>query len=239
MADQLVYWPGFPGRAEPIRLALEEAAAEYDDTPGGMDELMKYVTPEFVDPNGNTPPFAPPILKVGNHLLYQTTNILLFLGPKLGLIPDDELGLYQVNELALTAWDLSDEAHNTHHPIGVGLYYEDQKDAAAENAKQFRESRIPKFFGFFNRVLEQNKASNSDYLVGSSLTYADLVLWQVIDGLKFAFPKATERELGKLELLKAFYDRVKERPRIKEYLGSKRRQKYSNGLFRHYEELDQ
>lgn len=207
--------------------------------------------------DGNTPPFAPPILKVGNHLLYQTTNILLFLGPKLGLIPDDELGLYQVNELALTAWDLSDEAHNTQyvpvhfhevlvltplahsHPIGVGLYYEDQKDAAAENAKQFRESRIPKFFGFFNRVLEQNKASNSDYLVGSSLTYADLVLWQVIDGLKFAFPKATERELGKLELLKAFYDRVKERPRIKEYLGSKRRQKYSNGLFRHYEELDQ
>jgi len=233
----LSYWPGIPGRGEFVRLALEEAGAEYEDTPGGADEVLKHIDPKFHDEK-NPPPLAPPMLRVGETLIYNTANILLFLGPRLGLVPDDEIGPYHVNEISLAALDLNNEAHNSHHPIGSGLYYEDQKPEALRAAENFRKVRIPKFFGYFNRVLAQNKQSKSEWLVGKGLTYADLVVFHVVDGVKFAFPKASAKVLKENKLLQEHYDRVKAQPRIKAYLESDRRQKFSMGIFRYYPELD-
>lgn len=184
---ELIYWPGLPGRGEHVRLALEEAGAEYTDTAhidGGMQTVLAQINAENLGDELNPPPLAPPILKHGDLLISQTPNILLYLGPRIGLAPkhgdEDEDGLYRINALALTALDgLSNEAHDTHHPIATGLYYEDQKEESKRKAKDYIENRLPKFFGYFERVLKSKASGEGPWLYGGSLTYADLVLWQV------------------------------------------------------------
>jgi glutathione S-transferase len=234
---ELLYWP-VPGRGEFIRLAFEEAKVSYKEHEVG--DVLAQLNEDY-DHGDNTPPLAPPFLKHGNVVLSQTSNILFYLGPQLGLAPPvgDDVNRCQVNQLTLTALDLADEMHNVHHPISVLLYYEDQKNEAARAAEHFRETRLPRFFGYFNRVLKKNtEKSGSQWLVGKNITYADLVLFQVVDGLRFAYPKAAENELGKFEQLKAHYQSIKERPNIKAYLESERRRPYGNDLYRHYPELD-
>ncbi|KAM0276444.1 hypothetical protein ACHAQH_006749 [Verticillium albo-atrum] len=243
----LIYWPGIPGRGEHIRLLLEEAGASYTDTAtaeNGMEDVMAQIADSNIGDASNPPPLAPPILKHGDLLISQVPNILQYLGPRHGLAPkleDDNEGIFHVNQLALTALDgLSNEAHDTHHPVAVSLAYEDQKEESKKKAKDYVEGRLPKFLGYFERVLKGEASGEGPWLYGGSLTYADLVLFQCIDGLKFAFPKA----LNKMEESKQYagvfelYDAVKERPKIREYLASDRRQKYSMGIYRHYPELD-
>ncbi|UQC77446.1 cytochrome P450 [Colletotrichum lupini] len=245
---ELIYWPGLPGRGEHVRLLLEEAGAEYTDT-AQIEDGVKSVLAQIDDKNlgdeHNPPPLAPPILKHGDLLISQTPNILLYLGPRLGLAPkisEGDDGIYIVNGLALTALDgLSNEAHDTHHPIATGLYYEDQKEESKLKAKDYIANRLPKFLGYFERVLKSKASGEGPWLYGGSLTYADLVLFQCIDGLKFAFPNALKRieATGDYKGLFALYEAVKERPKIKEYLASDRRQNYSQGIYRHYPELDE
>lgn len=183
---KLIYWPEIPGRGEFIRLALEEAGAEYVDTgktEGGIDELMAHIKGEKPDDDTNPPIFAPPILKHGDLVLSQTPNILLYLGPRLGLVPnaeEDPDALYKVNELALTALDgLSNEPHDCHHPIASELYYEDQKEEAKRKAEHYVKTRLPKFLGYFERVLNSKASGEGPYLYAGQLSYADLVLFQV------------------------------------------------------------
>ncbi|KAK5939559.1 hypothetical protein PMZ80_007937 [Knufia obscura] len=246
-AYHLIYWPSIPGRGEHIRLALEEAGAEYTDT-AHQEDGMKAVTSLSSDHNKgdstNPPAFAPPALKHGEYTISQTPNILMYLGPQLGLVPDvseDPVGIYHVNSLTLTALDgLSNEPHDTHHPIAVMEYYEAQKEEAKKKAKDYRESRLPKFLGYFERVLSGDASKGGEYLYGGQLTYADLVLFQTVDGVSFAFPKCVEKLKGSGKYEKVFqhYERVKGRENIKAYLGSERRQKYSMGIYRYYPELD-
>ncbi|GAB1313805.1 hypothetical protein MFIFM68171_04015 [Madurella fahalii] len=243
----LIYWPGIPGRGEHARLALEEAGAEYTDTAhteGGMDEVREYVQGKVDDDDINPPLCAPPILKHGDLVINQTPNILLYLGHRLGLVPDadeDPDGMYRVNGLALTALDgLSNEPHDCHHPISSGLYYEDQKAESKRRSEDYVKTRLPKFLGYFERVLGSKASGDGPWLYRGRLTYADLVLFQCVDGLKFMFPKAMtklERE-GNYAKVFALCQAVAERPKIKAYLESPRRQKYSNGIYRYYEELD-
>jgi len=182
----LVYWPGIPGRGEHIRLALEEAAADYTDTAfteGGVSEVLEFVHGKAPDDGINPPPCAPPILKHGDLVISQTPNILLYLGPRLGLVPDnneDPDALYRINGLALTALDgLSNEPHDCHHPIASGLYYEDQKVESKRKAEDYVKNRLPKFLSYFERVLGSKASGDGPWLYGGSLTYADLVLFQV------------------------------------------------------------
>ncbi|VBB75013.1 Putative glutathione S-transferase [Podospora comata] len=244
---RLIYWPGLPGRGEHIRLALEEAGAEYVDTAhleDGINDVLAYNSGEQPKDETNIPLFAPPILQHGDLVISQTPNILLYLGPRLGLVTDlenDPDGLYRINSLALTALDgLSNEPHDCHHPIATGLYYEDQKEESKRKAEDYVKNRLPKFLGYFQRVLESKASGDGPWLYGGKLTYADLVLFQCLDGLMFMFPKATtklERE-GKHGKVFALHKAVAERPKIGSYLESSRRQKYSNGIYRYYEELD-
>jgi glutathione S-transferase len=200
-----------------------------------------------IDSDGNPPAFAPPALRIPGEgkegkalLIYQTPSILSYLGDKLDLAGEDEAEKTWVLSHTLTALDLNNEAHDTHHPVSVGDYYENQKEEALKKAKNFRESRIPKFFGYFERVLKGNeKKGQGKYLVGGKLTYADTTVWHVLNGLKFAFPKEVEAREKDYELLfGTFYLSVQEQSGLKEYLASDRRKPFSMGIFRHYPELD-
>lgn len=244
---ELIYWPSIPGRGEPIRLCFEATSTPYTDTGNaskdGVSSVLAQISAKNLGNKINPPPLAPPVLVHGDLAVSQTPNILLYLGPKLGLAgPDgDENALFHINQLALTALDgLSNEVHDTHHPIASGAYYEDQKTESKKKAKDYLETRLPKFLGYFERVLQGEASKGGEYLYGGQLTWADLVLWQCLNGLRFAFPKA----VGHLEKgggygrVWALYERVGEKGEIKEYLESDRRMKYSKGIYRHYPELD-
>ncbi|KAF2773039.1 glutathione S-transferase protein-like protein [Teratosphaeria nubilosa] len=249
---ELLYHPGIPGRGEFIRLAFEATGVPYkdvaNDSKDGYGIVQKICMNDGTkSSDGNPPVFSPPALRVpgagknGKALVIsQTPNILFYLGDKLGLVPeDDEDAKFHVNQIALTALDLNNEVHDTHHPIAVMQYYEDQKPEALKKSKDVRENRIPKFYSYFERILKGNGAGQGKYLVGEKLTYADLTVWQVVDGIKFAFPWESEALEKKFpQLMVAFYRGVREEKGVKEYLGSGRRLKYSMGVFRYYPELD-
>lgn len=231
MAYELLYWPGIQGRGEFVRLALEEAGEDYEDVargPGGVDALMAALK------EGPTPSFAPPFLRAEGMTIGQTAAILMYLGERHGLAPQDTAGRLWTHQLQLTIADLVAEAHDTHHPVGNGLYYEDQKAEALRRAQDFTKARIPKFFAYFSTVLGEK-----DYLLGADLTYADLSLFQLLEGLDYAFPKATARALAQHPNLAALRARVAARPRIAAYLQSPRRIPFNEeGIFRRYPELD-
>lgn len=182
----LLYWPGIPGRGEHIRLLLEEASATYTDTAttGDASSILAQISDSNTGDASNPPPFAPPMLRHGELLISQLPNILMYLGQRHGMAPkldgENGDGAYAVNQLALTALDgLSNETHDTHHPVAVGLVYEDQKEESIRRAKDYRESRLPKFLQYFERVLQGDASGNGPWLYGGQLTYADLVLFQV------------------------------------------------------------
>jgi glutathione S-transferase len=241
MIYELHYWPGIQGRGEFVRLALEEAGAEYRDVAlvpdaegGGVAAMMKYLD----GPEVARPPFAPPFLKAGRRLIGQTANILLFLGPRLGLVPRDQAGRLWTHQLQLTLADFIVEIHDTHHPIGGGLYYEEQKPEAGRRSRDFLANRLPKFLGYFERVIERNPDSDK-WLVGKRLSYADLSMAQVLAGLRYAFPSSGRKALGACPRLRALQDAVFARPHIKRYVASGRRLAFNNDdIFRRYAELD-
>lgn len=176
--------------------------------------------------------------QAGKRIIGQTANILLFLGDRYPLAPKDDEGRLWTHQLQLTIADLVQEVHDTHHPVGASLYYEDQKREARRYAKQFRDARMPKYLGYFERVLKRNPRG-SHWLVGGTLTYADLSLFQVVRGLEFAFPNALAASAAGYPLVMALTGRVESQPRIAAYLASKRRIAFNNqGIFRHYPELD-
>ncbi|MEJ0049096.1 MAG: glutathione S-transferase [Rhodospirillales bacterium] len=241
MPYELYYWPEIQGRGEFIRLALEQAGAEYIDVARGegkgrgVGALMRALE----DAQEAHPPFAPPFLKHGKVIVAQTAAILLYLGPRLDLTPADEAGRLWTHQIQLTIADLVVEAHDTHHPIGVGLYYKDQKPEALRRSEEFRGERMPKFFGWLETILQRN-ASAGGWLVGDTLTYADLSAFQVVAGLRYAFPRAAAGALRDAPKLTNLAANVGELPRIKAYLASDRRIKFNRqGIFRHYPELDE
>jgi glutathione S-transferase len=236
---ELFYWPTIQGRGEFVRLALEQAGAAYvdvarDDAPGrGIKALLA-----LLDGGGEHPPFAPPVLRDGEILVAQTAAILLHLGPKLGLAPADEAGRLWTHQIQLTLADLVAEAHDTHHPIDLELYYQDQKPEAVRRAAGFRRNRIPKFASWLETVLTRN-ATRSGWLVGAELTYADLSAFQLVEGLRYAFPHATDEALSQTPRLTDLAGRVREQPNIAAYLASPRRIPFNeDGIFRRYPELD-
>jgi len=234
---RLYYWSGIQGRGEYVRLALEEGGAEYVDvakTPDGDDQLVR-----FMERNGLAhPPFAPPFLEDGALVVGQTAAILLHLGDRLGLAPTDAAQRLWTHQIQLTIADLVTEAHDAHHPLGAHLYYEDQKRESRRRAEAFHRERIPKFLGWFERILDRN-AEGGLHLVGKAVSYADLSLFQTVEGLLHAFPKATGAALRRAVKVAAHRETVARRPRISAYLESGRRIAFNEqGIFRHYPELD-
>ncbi len=237
MRYELYYWPSIQGRGEFIRLALEDAGADYADAarhPGGMAVMMRMMESR----SEKHPPFAPPFLKAGTLVIGQTANILFYLGPRLNLVPKNEPTRLWAHQLQLTIADWVSEVHDTHHPIAGSLYYEDQKAAAKRRAAEFTADRLPKFFAYFERLLKTNP-KGSAHLLGKKLCYVDLSLFQMIEGLRYAFPRTMARLEPKYPKVAALHDLVAARPGIAAYLASPRRLSFNQeGIFRHYPELD-
>jgi len=237
MRYEFYYWPGIQGRGEFIRLALEAAGADYVDVarrPGnrGVPAMMKLME----DKRAAHPPYAPPFLKAGKLVIAQTAEILFYLGPRLNLAPRDEAGRLWAHQLQLTIADLVTQIHDTHHPVSGWLYFEEQRPAARRRTQDFWRYRVPKMLGYFERVLKQN---GGKYSVGRRLSYVDLSLFQIVEGLRYAFPKRMKRFEKKVPQLIALHGRVAKRPRIKAYLSSKRRIPFSQwGIYRYFKELD-
>ena len=221
MKYELYYWPSIQGRGEFIRLALEDAGADYVDVArrkDGMKAMEVQMKRNHI--------FACPFLRHGTTVIAQTALILHYLGPRLGLAPKSEKAQLWLHQQQLTISDFLVEVHDTHHPVGSGLYYEDQKAESARRAEDFRTNRLPKFLGYFER-LERPKAT----------TYLDLSLFQIVEGLRYAFPNAMKKQ--KYPKLAALHDKVAARPRLAAYLASERRIAFNQqGIFRYYPELD-
>jgi glutathione S-transferase len=236
MRYELYYWPTIQGRGEFVRLALEEAGAAYVDVArrgkSGMASMMTLLQSRRLA----RPPYAPPFLKAGKDIIAQTALILFYLGPRLGLTPRDEAGRLWAHQLQLTISDLVVHIHDTHHPVSGWLYYEEQRPAAKRRTTDFWRYRVPKFLGYFERVIRYN---GGRFMVGRRLTYVDLSLFEIVEGLRYAFPKRMRRFEKKVPLLLALHDRVARRPRIAAYLSSGRRIPFSQwGIYRYFKELD-
>jgi len=239
---RLHYWPGIQGRGEMVRLALEAGGASYVDVArepaskgGGVEALMRLLR----GATGAQRPFAPPVLVHGRTQISHTANILLYLGPRLGLVPRDERSRFDAHALQLTVTDFLAEVHDTHHPVSTALYYEDQRKEAKRNAKEFLAHRMPKFLTWFEDVAAANTKGRGRHLLGSRLTYVDLSIFQVLAGLDYAFPRSFARFRKKIPRLAAIQAHVTTRPAVALYLASPRRIAFNeNGIFRHYPELD-
>ena len=228
MKYRLYYWAEIQGRGEFVRLALEYAGAPYVDvmrSPGGKwSDERKY------------PPFASPYLVAGRKVIGQTANILLYLGPRLRLAPRDEAGRHWAHQLQLTIADWLTEVHDTHHPIGSGLYYEEQKKEARRRTADFLSQRLPKYLDYFERVLGSTKKG---YLLGRTLSYPDLSMFQMVTGLRYAFPNALGRLERRYPRVMEVQKRVAGHPRLAAYFASERRIPFNEmGIFRAYPELD-
>jgi len=234
MRYELYYWPSIQGRGEYVRLALEEACADYADiarSKRGIAAMMKMMEARI-----GTRPFAPPFLKAGRLVIGQTANILLYLGSGHGLSPKAEAGRLWVHQLQLTIADFVLEIHDTHHPLGPSLYYEDQRGPAKKRTDEFWKERVPKYLGYFERLLQNNGGL---YFTGRRATYADLSLFQIVEGLRYAFPKRMKAFERRIPGLIGLHDRVAARPNIKAYLASDRRIAFNeDGIFRRYKALD-
>ena len=241
MKYELYYWPYIQGRGEFVRVALEDAGADYNDVARGREEDGEG-TPALLSimnsKDAERPPFAPPFLKAGKLVIAQTANILLYLGEKEGLAPASAAGRHWANEIQLNLADFLVEAHDTHHPIAKSLYYEDQKPESKRRSELFIKERIPKFLGWYEKLLERN-GSKKGWLIGAKLSYPGLSLFQVVEGLRYALPKAMKTAEKNCPRVVELHDKVAARPNIKAYLASPRRIPFNErGIFRNYPELD-
>ena len=212
MRYELHYWPGIQGRGEFVRLALEDAGADYvDRAPRKWGKQI----------------FAPPFLRIGKRVIPQTANILFYLGGALKLAPRGAAERLRLHGLQLTIADWLVEVHDTHHPIASSLYYEDQKREAKRRAGIFLTERLPKFLRYFERAVDER------------FSYVHLSVFQMLEGLRYAFPKAMRRAERHCPRLRAIHERVAKRPRLAKYLASPRRIAFNqDDIFRHYPELD-
>jgi glutathione S-transferase len=240
MPYELYYWPGLQGRGEFVRLALEAAGAAYVDVARerGAGRGVKGMMSMLEGAAAPQTPFAPPFLRDGEIVVSHVANILHYLGPRLGLAPKDEASRIFAHGLQLTITDFVAEVHDTHHPISTDLYYEDQKKEAKARSTAFLQDRVPKYLGYFERVLADNPAGQK-HVVGDTLTTVDLSLFQIWEGTAYAFPHAFADASKLYPALAALTKSVAAQKNVAAYLASDRRIPFNeSGIFRHYPELD-
>ena len=233
MSYDLWYWPDIQGRGEFVRLALEAAGIPYRDRAreDGAEALLA-----DMKARGPRGPFAPPYLDTGDLVIAQAAHILAWLSDRHDLGSNDEATMLWLIQLQLTITDVVAEVHNVHHPVEMMAYYDDQKSEAARAAAQFREERLPKFLGYFEQAAG---AIDGDWVAGDRWSPVDTSLFQLVEGLRYMFPRRMQAIEGDYPRLIAIHDGVAALPGIGAYLASERRIAFNeDGIFRHYPELD-
>lgn len=229
----LYYWPVLPGRGEVIRMILEDAGVAYRDV--ARDEGFAAITAVREGALGEPRPYAPPVLKHGDLVLSQSAVIARYLGERHGLASSDERGRLLTQQHFLGWSDLMAETHETHHPIAVGLHYEEQRDAAKERAHHFLANRLGSWLDHFERIVSHGEG----HQVPGVMTYADFMARFVIRGIEYAFPSTFDRHRPQIPSLLSLTERVEARPALAAYLVSDRCLAFNeHGIFRHYPELD-
>ncbi len=236
MAYEFWYWNGIPGRGEFVRLALEAGGIAYRDCARASGDSANLI--DDLQQARRDPPFAPPYLVADGMTIAQTANILLFLGEKHGLAPQDLAGRLWINQVQLTIADMVAEAHDVHHPVAAGKYYDEQKQEALRRAEDFRTARMPKFLAYFESLVQDSGWLMAKGQSGKDWTYADLSLHHLVEGLIYAFPQRMARLSRKYPKLMALHERVAKLPELQDYFDSERRLPFGEGIFRHYPELD-
>jgi glutathione S-transferase len=230
MSYDLWYWTGIQGRGEFVRVPLEAAGIPYrdrarEDGDKALAKDMKARAPHA--------PFAPPYLIVDGVAVAQVANILQLLGERHPLAPADPVERRWLHQVQLTLTDFVAEVHQVHHPVGIGLYYEDQKAEAARFAEEFRQDRMPKFLGWLEGAVR------GEWLMGEAWSYGDTSIFLIVDGLRYMFPRRMETLAPTIPALIRIHDAVVALPGVAAYLASDRRlPPNTDGIFRHYPELD-
>jgi glutathione S-transferase len=237
MMLDLWYWPSIPGRGEFVRLALEAAGVTYRDR--ARDEGVEALTEDMKARTG-IKPFAPPYIvtevEAREVTIAQVGHILTWLADAHGFGASDLPKDLELIMLQLTVTDVVAEVHAVHHPVAVSAYYEDQKDAAVVAARHFREERIPKFLGYFEDALGAN---DGPFVLGTQWSHVDTSLFQLVEGLRFMFPRRMAAVEAEYPRLIACHDAVAGLPGIKAYRASDRCIPFNqDGIFRHSPELD-
>ena len=215
MRYELHYWPGIQGRGEFVRLALEDAGAKYRDVWRESERMPLH-----------RQAFAPPYLKAGRLIIPQTANILLFLGPRLGLAPTSEAARLRLHGQQLTIADWLAEVHDTHHPIAPGLYYEDQKREAQAPRAYFPRRAPAEVHALFRARGRRQVFLRAPFAVPDDR------------GIALCFPRALRKAEGNFPAWCGCTMR-RQRPASPAYLASDRRIPFNQeGIFRHYPELD-
>lgn len=233
MSLELWYWPDIPGRGEFVRLFCEAGEIDYTDMARerGADALV-----EHMHALQGSRPFAPPYIVDGDVVIGQTAHILSYLSDRNGLGSGEQDVDLQLIQLQLDISDFVAEVHSTHHPVAHDLYYADQMDAAYDHAEHFRANRIPKYLIHFENALAVN---GGPFLLGDQWTHVDTSLFQVMEGLDYAFPRYMAEMHGSWPHLAALQATVPDIEGLAAYLASERRIPFNeDGIFRHYEELD-
>ncbi|MBI4814756.1 MAG: glutathione S-transferase family protein [Deltaproteobacteria bacterium] len=235
---ELFYWPGIQGRGEFVRLAFECVGAPYEDVArrpesagGGSKAII-----EILQDESGASVFAPPILRHGARLVSHTANILAYVGPRLGLVGESEVARDTAHQLQLTVTDFVAEIHNTHHPVSPSLYFEDQVEEAKRATHHFLESRMPKYLRHFEKTATR---SGGPWILGDAMTYVDLSMFQLHEGLSYAFPQSFVTFRARIPHLVSIVEAVRRLEQVQKYLSSERRLSFNqHGLFRRYPELE-
>ncbi len=230
----LWYWPTIQGRGEFVRLPMEAAGIGYVDCARARGE--EGLIADMTRHAATRAPFAPPYLELDGMLIAQVANILMYLGERHQLAPSNMADRLWLNQLQLTIADLVAEVHDVHHPVDPAATYDEQQPEAARAAAQFRERRLPKFLAYFEAAA---KANPGEWLIDHRWTYADTSLFQMVEGLRYMFPRRMAAVEGAYPNLLHIHALVADLPGVRAYLRSDRRLPFSEqGLFRHYPALD-
>ncbi len=233
MSYDLWYWPSIQGRGEFVRLVLEGAGIRYRDRAreDGAEALIR-----DMHGRGGFGPFAPPYLVDGDFAIAQVAHILAYLTEENDLGSGDLRTDLSMIQLQLTVTDIVAEVPDFHHPVGAYKYYHAQQDEARAAAASFRSARLPKYLGYFEAALGVN---DGPFVLGRKWCHVDTSLFQLVEGLGYAFPKRMAALQADYPRLHAVRDAVAALELIAAYLASDRRIPFSeDGIFRHYPELD-
>ncbi len=201
MKIRLTYF-NFPfWRAETSRLALHIGGIEFEDVRPGRDDFRaKKAAGEF--PYGQLP-----VLEVDGEMFAQSVAIAKFCGKLSGLYPkDDDLAAMRVDEFL----DAAAQITSLVNPSMA------EKDPAkrAEMREELGQETLPRWFG----LLEQ-RMGPGDYLVGDSITVADLAIWRLLGWLTGGILDGIPNDLLKPHSrLEAHFKRIDEREDIRAWM---------------------